>query len=489
MADKSKLAKALINYVEMPGRQLNAFFGAKPSANSLAAARALKQVGGDILGSVQSAYTAPGRALSGQLDPNSPEGMQEAMNFALNMGAGGLGATTLKPVQGGAGTHGMFVGPKGMDNLGLQDALIEARRLKEQRVPDEQIWQRTAEMAAEKGVPGGGITFQFGGKPQFELSDDLAKVNPMAKEDFNYYPLSQVMEHPYLYQAEPKLKSKAVSPIDEEYSYYKDRENLLGIGNPHRTTTGYNDEFGNYIEQYNFQPDVLGHEINHALQFEHNLPHGGNQHSQKYLNAVFEQQKEKYSPNFERIEAAKPRLDNLYKLDSIQDFDRALNKRSYVPSDLHRRGDYYKYSHEIQRELGPMPKRAGLERTEYIRNAHQILFDKYKQEKGITQADIEYALSQKPSSTKYQIKKMWKQLEPDYEAQREFAKLRDKNYEINQLNPFEVYDRLTGEATSRLVQDRWNMTPEQRAANYPTPLTTGGKKQIKPWELIDVYYD
>ena len=103
MADlKSKLAEALINYVEMPGRQLNAFFGAKPKANPLAAARALKQVGSDILGGVQSAYTAPGRALSGKLDPNSPEGQQEAMNFALNfMGAGSAPALN-KPMQHGS---------------------------------------------------------------------------------------------------------------------------------------------------------------------------------------------------------------------------------------------------------------------------------------------------------------------------------------------------------------------------------------------------
>ena len=65
MADKSKLIDALMNYVEMPGRQLNAFFGAKPKASPLAAAKALKQMGGDVLGSIQSAVTAPYRSYQG----------------------------------------------------------------------------------------------------------------------------------------------------------------------------------------------------------------------------------------------------------------------------------------------------------------------------------------------------------------------------------------------------------------------------------------
>ncbi len=384
---------------------------------------------------------------------------------------------------------GIFVGESGMNKLGLGDILSEAQKMQKMRFPDKQIWDKTAQMAAEKKFPGGGVTFQFGGKPHFEISDDLAKVNPIQKQDFNYYPLSDVLSHPTLYQAEPSLKSIAVAPMEIEHAFYKDKEGIIGVGKPYLNLTGTNDKFGNYVEKYNFQPDVLGHEINHAIQFKQNLPHGGNQHTQEYLNALFEKQKEQYSPNFQRIAQAQPELNNLYKTNAIHDFDRVLNKMSYVPSDLYRRGDWYKYSDDIRQQLGVMPKKPGIERNEYIKNAHQILFDKYKQEKGITQADVDYALSQKPSSTKYKIKKMWNQLEPDYQAQREFSELKNKNYEINQLNPFEVYDRLTGEATSRLVQDRWNMTPEQRALNYPEPLTTEKKKPIKPWELIDVYYD
>ena len=501
MADKSKLVDALINYVEMPGRQLNAFFGAKPKASPLAAAKALKQMGGDVLGSIQSAYTAPGRALSGQLRPqlmmdengnliqDETNMAKEASNFAMNVAGGGLGSTIAKPVQGGANTLGMFVGRKGMERLGLNDVLSHAEKLKSRWVPDEQIWAETAKMAADKGIRGGGITFQFGNEPHFEISDDLAKVNPMIKSDWNYETLPNILEHPDLYTAEPSLKSTVIQPSEQEHSHYSPSERSIYIGKAHRADISDILPFGDNQVQYKFNPDVVGHEANHVIQFKQNLPQGGSQDTKDILNKLFKEQEYQYAPNFERIANESPALQNLYRQSAIQDFSRILNKSSYKPRDLYGRGDWYKYSNDIHRELGMMPKKPGYERDNYIRNAHQILFDKYIQEKGITQDDIAEALNKTQNQTKYQINKIYKKLEPDYEATREFSKLKEKNYEMNQLNPFQVYDRLTGEATSRLVQDRWNFTPEERAASYPKPLLMDKSKQIKPWELIDVYYE
>jgi hypothetical protein len=311
----------------------------------------------------------------------------------------------------------------------------------------------------------------------------------MPKSDFEYAPLEMVMEHPTLYKAVPSLKSLTLGPTDKPYSFFNKHEKFIGISPEHRALESYNDNAGNLIQNYLFNPDVVGHEVNHAIQDVHGLPQGGNENTQKYLNQIFEQKKQSYSPNFERINAAQPELNNFYKIDRIHDFNRVLNKKSYVPSDLYRRGDWYKYSDDIRSELGPMPKKPGEERNNYIRRAHEILFNKYKEEAGITKDDIEYALSKSPTHAKYNINKIWKQLEPDYQAQREFGELRNANERMNNLNPFQVYDRLTGEATSRLVQNRWNMTPAERAANYPRPTLMDTKTEISPYDLIDVYYN
>jgi hypothetical protein len=383
----------------------------------------------------------------------------------------------------------MLVGEKGINNLGLQDVLAKAKEMKAKNARDEEIWKATSPMVAQQGVRGGGITYQFGGVPQLEISDDLAKVNPVEKGGFAYTTLQQVLEHPTLYKADPSLKSVAVTPEDIDKSYYNPKTGLLGVGNPHRTTTGYTDELGNLVEQYNFKPDVIGHEVNHAIQFDQDLPQGGNQSTKKLLNKFFEEEKQNYAPSLARIAREDQNLSNLYKTSAIQYFNRILNKPSYKPRDLQGRSDFYQYSDDIRSQLGAMPKKAGESRNEYIRNANQILFDKYKEKKGITQQDVDRALGKTAAQTKYQINKIYKKLEPDYVSQREFAKLRDKNYEINQLNPFEVYDRLTGEAASRVVQDRWNMTPEERGLLYPVPTLMDTKTKINPYELIDLYYD
>lgn len=104
MAD-NKYAKALINYVQMPMAQLGAVFGTTPQKMS----KALRQEGSNIYDSIKSAYTAPGRALQGQMNPqmmmdengniiqDDSKINQEAMNFAMNMAGSGLGSSAIKP--------------------------------------------------------------------------------------------------------------------------------------------------------------------------------------------------------------------------------------------------------------------------------------------------------------------------------------------------------------------------------------------------------
>lgn len=116
MADNSKYVKALLDYVQMPMAQLGALWGTTPQKMS----KALRQEGSNIYDSMKSAVTAPGRALSGQMNPqwmmdengnlvqDNSKMNQEGLNFAMNMAGGGLGSTIAKPVE--ANSLGMFVG-------------------------------------------------------------------------------------------------------------------------------------------------------------------------------------------------------------------------------------------------------------------------------------------------------------------------------------------------------------------------------------------
>jgi len=54
-----------------------------------------------LLGDMYSAYTAPSRALQGQLDPNTLQGLLEANNFALNLMGGGAATGIGKKAEAG----------------------------------------------------------------------------------------------------------------------------------------------------------------------------------------------------------------------------------------------------------------------------------------------------------------------------------------------------------------------------------------------------
>ena len=104
MAD-NKYAKALLNYTQMPMALLGAAFGTTPQKMS----KALRQEGSNIYDSMKSAYTAPSRALQGQMNPqmmmdedgniyqDDSKMNQEGMNFALNFMGSGLGLSAINP--------------------------------------------------------------------------------------------------------------------------------------------------------------------------------------------------------------------------------------------------------------------------------------------------------------------------------------------------------------------------------------------------------
>ena len=147
---------------------------------------------GIVAGAI-NAFTAPGRAYRGS-DPtfNSQE---EALDFALNMMGGGMGASKIAPAP--AGSVGMFVGKKAKTaNIKL---LKVAEKMQAAGVPDEAIHAKT------------GWTFGFAdGKPRFEIDDNPATIRGAGtvetvagKQGTN---MGDVMWHPSLYDEYPNTK-------------------------------------------------------------------------------------------------------------------------------------------------------------------------------------------------------------------------------------------------------------------------------------------
>lgn len=152
----------------------------------------------------------------------------------------------------------------------------------------------------------------------------------------------------------------------------------------------------------------------------------------------------------------------MHKLDAIA---RGDNIR---PRSIYNMQDWYTYGHEYRGIAGPQPKRAGPARDEWFRGAAAFIKNK------VQEKDPSYRFAQQ-DYTPEEAKKM------GASANRKVSRLADKANEYratatkyNKLNElvknsenYELYRRLEGEAIARLAQRRMNLTPEERAANFP----------------------
>ena len=152
----------------------------------------------------------------------------------------------------------------------------------------------------------------------------------------------------------------------------------------------------------------------------------------------------------------------MHKLDAI------ARGEGIRPRSIYNMQDWYAYGHEYRGIAGPQPKRAGPARDEWFRGAAAFI------KKKVQEKDPSYRFAQQDYSPE-EAKKM------GASANRKVSRLADRANEYratatkyNKLNElqknledYELYRRLEGEAIARLAQTRMNLTPEQRAANFP----------------------
>lgn len=199
--------------------------------------------------------------MTGQIDPESPEGIAIALQAASIAGTGGV-ATAPKA---GMGTLGMFVG-KRSHTFDRQAAELAEKMHKEGKSPEE-ILKATGTRRWKSG-------------DKQEINDMVAEFNPdywKVNRAVTDLKLPDVLFHPDLYNAYPKLKEVTVVP-----------HNNLNSGeagfNPSNNTV--------YISPYdaldgNISPIL--HEVQHWIQEFEGWPGGGSEtnFSPKVLDTNF----------------------------------------------------------------------------------------------------------------------------------------------------------------------------------------------------------
>lgn len=213
------------------------------------------------------------------------------------------------------------------------------------------------------------------------------------------------------------------------------------------------------------------HELQHAVQSLEGHGLGGNpEHAAKQLyfaernDPILQSNKRAYE-DFKRSLGdlgLASKAQYMHKLDAI------ARGEGIRPRSVYNMQDWYAYGHEYRGIAGPQPKRAGPARDEWFRGAAAFI------KKKVQEKDPSYRFAQQDYSPE-EAKKM------GASANRKVSRLADKANEYratatkyNKLNElqknledYELYRRLEGEAIARLAQTRMNLTPAERAANFP----------------------
>lgn len=160
----------------------------------------------------------------------------------------------------------------------------------------------------------------------------------------------------------------------------------------------------------------------------------------------------------------------LWRSTSVDRFDRMIERPSLKPRDVYRMSDWYSISDKYRSEAGPMPKKPGPKRDEWLRGAAQAMKSDYLD--GLSSMDL-YALGKvqsefpTPKDRKNAVARLERQLGKYASGSREFMRIKDKIDEIRSLDSFSAYQRSVGETEARNVQSRLKMTKEQLANTPP----------------------
>jgi len=382
----------------------------------------------EFIKSIQQAYTAPARAMRGEFDPNSMQGVQEANNIGLNLL--GLGQTApivskgaTAGMQGGK-TLSMFIGEK--SPAWNKEKANLAIKLEKDGLSPEQIWEKTGTVRGAEGL----LRQEISDAPaKFNTAQDLIEKANQIK--LRNQELKQIVA-PVKNQKDlfPKQLTEARKPYKKEI---EKNINLLDKNYGLRENP-FNGNYANLVvehpELYKAYPDM------ERIVISQGWKRGDNEFGS-------------YSPSTNFLS------DNLQinksALDRSKSGQQEWNAKS---TSLH------ELQHAIQDREG---FGRGGNTNEFVR---KLLDEKYQLNDQIKQLNDHMSLLAKADKMSPEEKNAYDMLmEQRMQIVPRIQQLQDDKY-INKES-YRQYQNLSGEAESRLTQNRMNLTPEERLKYFP----------------------
>jgi len=218
------------------------------------------------------------------------------------------------------------------------------------------------------------------------------------------------------------------------------------------------------------------HEIQHAIQHLEDWGRGGSPDSAKAIVAA--QIKAETAPLVE------PFTRNRFYWDEYSKGARSeymlrladIAKRENIkPRTIYKLSDWYQFGDDYRRQAGPQPKKPGPDRDKWFQNAAEYLRIRRFNTDGRYQ-DLPY---DNIKDAKNAQRRAMTQIKKTDEAAQKYQALGQKQKRFGEMTDFEAYQRLAGEAESRLTQTRAGLSMEARRANFP--FAERYEKTSKSW--------
>lgn len=323
------------------------------------------------------------------------------------------------------------------------------------------------------------------GKWRFEIDDSGATFKNAGDQTVST--LGDVLDHPELYKAYPDAKTTdlAVMGLDSGVrGQYMSGGRISGREAPSFGAIA----LANDTASGPGGKSTLMHEIQHGIQNKEGFDFGSNAElgpyqARNYAAAV------KSAPD-----AIRARDDNwaweglredglpLWRattLDSYENLTRRGSAGTLKPRDITGNSDWYTIGRDYVSANGQMPKKPGIARDDWLHGAAIRMRDSYLEGLGATErANMNRAIYEFPTprDRKNAAARLDRKMDKVRTGAFEYGKIREKSAEYenlgsNKYRAHEAYMRNSGESEARNVQARLDMTPEQRAAQFPWDTT------------------
>ena len=324
------------------------------------------------------------------------------------------------------------------------------------------------------------------GKLRYEIDDSAAEYRPGGAVASNKaaglledeFLVDTPLTHEKLFGNYPDLSDMPlnVKEIDARGYYYPAYTDSMGY--PHRDEIYINKELFPAMQS---GKSTLLHELQHAIQRREGFTFGGGTGKARRLATEYLRKlNDALPPGATRYRHLQEDREIVSKADLINYFDKISKADRPRQGSITNTMDWYAHSTDILKRLGPQPKRSGPELRNWVKGAARILKDyhryqteddfikKYGPRLGKERLDAVLDLVGDDKKIRSRKRSIDRQIDKVMPAAREEKRVRDLEAKLLYgMTPYDLYQRIGGEAEARMVQKRMDYTPEERAATFP----------------------